>query len=120
MSAAQRQRHLGVFVLGTGNHSAGWRYPGAAVSNLDRAVTQEIARIADIPEEWFVTGAAEGFNILPPHFSGAFADFVDLVVPELQHRRLYRREYRGTTLRDHLGLARIPAPATRDRAVGDA
>ena len=47
MNAAKRQMHLGVFVLGTGNHSAGWRYEGAATSNLDLAVTQEIARIAE-------------------------------------------------------------------------
>ncbi|MGA8551138.1 MAG: LLM class flavin-dependent oxidoreductase, partial [Stellaceae bacterium] len=47
MSAAKRQMHLGVFVLGTGNHSAGWRYEGAAVGNNDLAVTQEIARIAE-------------------------------------------------------------------------
>ena len=47
MCAATRQMHLGVFVLGTGNHSAGWRYEGAAVSNLDLSVTTEIARIAE-------------------------------------------------------------------------
>lgn len=47
MSTADRQMHLGVFVLGTGNHSAGWRYDGAAISNLDLSVTQEIARIAE-------------------------------------------------------------------------
>ena len=38
--------HLGVFVLGAGNHSAGWRCEGAVVSNNDLAVIQEIARIA--------------------------------------------------------------------------
>ncbi len=68
------------------------------------------ARIADTLEEWFTGGAADGFNILPPYFPGAFADFVDLVVPELQRRGLFRRDYRGTTLRDHFGLARVPAP----------
>ena len=47
MSAATRQMHLGVFVLGAGNHSAGWRWAGAAVSNNDLAVIQEIARIAE-------------------------------------------------------------------------
>ena len=47
MCDATRQMHLGVFVLGTGNHSAGWRYEGAAVSNLDLSVTTEIARIAE-------------------------------------------------------------------------
>ena len=75
--------------------------------------------VADILEEWFVAGAADGFNILPPYFPGAFADFVDLVVPELQRRGLYRRDYEGATLRDHLGLARIPASARPRRAVGE-
>jgi len=76
-------------------------------------------RIADTLEQWFVEGAADGFNILPPYFPGAFADFVDLVVPELQRRGLFRREYRGTTLRDHLGLTRFPLLAARDRAVSE-
>ena len=68
-------------------------------------------RIADTLEEWFTSGAADGFNVLPPYFPGALADFVDLVVPELQARGLFRREYTGTTLRDHLGLPRVAAPA---------
>jgi FMN-dependent oxidoreductase (nitrilotriacetate monooxygenase family) len=68
-------------------------------------------RIADTLEEWFVEEAADGFNVLPPYFPGALVDFVDLVVPELQARGLFRREYTGTTLRDHFGLARAEAPA---------
>ena len=63
-------------------------------------------RIADTLEQWFVEGAADGFNILPPYFPGAFDDFVDLVVPELQRRGLFRHNYEGTTLRDHFGLPR--------------
>ncbi len=59
-------------------------------------------RIADTLEEWFVGGLSDGFMILPPYFPGAFDDFVDLVVPELQQRGLYRTEYAGATLRDHL------------------
>ncbi|HXJ84691.1 MAG TPA: NtaA/DmoA family FMN-dependent monooxygenase, partial [Candidatus Methylomirabilis sp.] len=47
MSAARREMHLGVFVLGTGNHSAGWRYEGAASSNNDLAVVQRIAHEAE-------------------------------------------------------------------------
>src|ERR1043165_4336212 len=47
MSTATRQMHLGVFVLGTGNHSAGWRYEGAATSNNELSVIQEIGRIAE-------------------------------------------------------------------------
>lgn len=76
--------------------------------------------IADTLEEWFSGAAADGFNILPPYFPGAFAQFVDLVVPELQRRGLFRHDYQGTTLRDHLGLARVPAPAATREAVGSA
>ena len=47
MSAISRQMHMGVFVLGTGNHIAGWRYPGAAASNIELPVIQEIAAIAE-------------------------------------------------------------------------
>jgi FMN-dependent oxidoreductase (nitrilotriacetate monooxygenase family) len=77
-------------------------------------------RIADTLEQWFVEGAADGFNILPAHFPGGFTDFVDRVVPELQRRGLFRRDYEGTTLRDHFGLARVPAPVAHKRAVGAA
>ena len=71
-------------------------------------------RIADTLEEWFVEEAADGFNVLPPYFPGALVDFVDLVVPELQARGLFRREYEGTTLRDHFGLPRVPPPARHE------
>jgi hypothetical protein len=47
MSPQRREIHFGVFVLGTGNHSAGWRYDGAATSNNDLSVIQEIARHAE-------------------------------------------------------------------------
>jgi len=47
MSPKRREMHFGVFVLGTGNHSAGWRYDGAATSNNDLSVIQEIARHAE-------------------------------------------------------------------------
>jgi FMN-dependent oxidoreductase (nitrilotriacetate monooxygenase family) len=61
-------------------------------------------RIADIFEEWFTGGLADGFVMMPAYFPGAFDDFVDRVVPELQRRGLYRKDYAGTTLRDHLDL----------------
>jgi N-acetyl-S-(2-succino)cysteine monooxygenase len=64
-------------------------------------------RIADTLEEWFTSKAADGYNILPPYFPGAFAEFVDRVVPELQRRGLFRFDYQGNTLRDHLGLPRV-------------
>ena len=70
-------------------------------------------RIADVFEEWFAAERADGFVVMPPYFPGAFDDFVDKVVPELQRRGLYRTEYSGATLRDHLGLARPAEPRQR-------
>jgi FMN-dependent oxidoreductase (nitrilotriacetate monooxygenase family) len=64
------------------------------------------ATIADTLEKWFSERAADGFNIMPPYFHEGFEDFVDLVVPELQQRGLFRHDYEGETLRDHLGLRR--------------
>jgi N-acetyl-S-(2-succino)cysteine monooxygenase len=66
--------------------------------------------VVDTMEDWFATGAADGFNVLPPFFPNALDDFVALVVPELQRRSLYRTAYAGGTLRENLGL---PRPASR-------
>lgn len=68
-------------------------------------------QIADRLQYWFENGAADGFNILPPYLPGGLEDFVDLVVPELQRRGLFRIEYEGSTLRDHFGLDRPALPA---------
>ncbi len=65
--------------------------------------------VADEIEQWFVEGAADGFMVMAPALPGGLRDFVELVVPELQRRGLFRTEYTGTTLRDHLGYSR-PAP----------
>jgi alkanesulfonate monooxygenase len=78
------------------------------------------AQIADHMQTWFENGGADGFNILPPYLPGALDDFVNLVVPELQERGLFRTDYTGTTLRDHLGLARperAPDPVAGRAAV---
>jgi alkanesulfonate monooxygenase len=61
-------------------------------------------RVADMMEEWFTTGAADGFMILPPYLPGGAEAFVALVIPELQRRGLFRMEYEGQTLRENLGL----------------
>lgn len=63
-------------------------------------------QIADYMEHWFNQEACDGFNIMPPYLPGAFNDFVDLVIPELQRRGLFRTEYEGRTLRENLGLRR--------------
>ena len=70
--------------------------------------------IADMFEEWFTAPACDGFVIGPTHLPGAFEDFVRLVIPELQRRGLFREDYTGPTLRDHLGLAR-PAVGAWER-----
>jgi alkanesulfonate monooxygenase len=66
------------------------------------------ATIADEMGEWLHTEASDGFNILFPFLPEGLDDFVNLVVPELQRRGLFRRAYEGTTLRDNLGLDRPP------------
>jgi hypothetical protein len=63
-------------------------------------------QIADHMEDWFRDEACDGFNIMPPYLPGAFNDFVELVIPELQRRGLFRMEYEGRTLRENLGLQR--------------
>lgn len=66
--------------------------------------------IADEMQEWLETGGSDGFNIMFPWLPGGLDDFVDKVIPELQNRGIFRREYEGKTLRENLGL---PRPANR-------
>jgi FMN-dependent oxidoreductase (nitrilotriacetate monooxygenase family) len=66
--------------------------------------------IADQMEQWLLTNACDGFNVMFPYVPGGLDDFVNLVVPELQRRGLFRTEYEGRTLRENLGL---PRPANR-------
>jgi FMN-dependent oxidoreductase (nitrilotriacetate monooxygenase family) len=62
--------------------------------------------IADEMEEWLATEGSDGFTIQFPYLPGGLDDFCEKVVPELQQRGIYRRDYEGTTLREHLGLPR--------------
>ena len=66
-------------------------------------------QVADLLEDWFISGAADGFNLMPPILPKMLDVFVDEVVPILQRRGLFRTAYEGDTLRDHYGLAR-PEP----------
>jgi FMN-dependent oxidoreductase (nitrilotriacetate monooxygenase family) len=68
------------------------------------------ATIADTMQEWLETEGSDGFNVMFPYLPEGLDDFVDRVVPELQRRGLFRREYAGKTLRENLGL---PRPANR-------
>jgi alkanesulfonate monooxygenase len=63
-------------------------------------------QIADRMEQWLYEEGCDGFNIMFPWVPGGLDEFVDRVVPELQRRGLFRREYEGKTLRENLGLPR--------------
>ncbi|MBW1604930.1 LLM class flavin-dependent oxidoreductase [Lactobacillus sp. Sy-1] len=60
--------------------------------------------IADMMQDWFENGGADGFNLMEPTYPESLTDFVDQVVPVLQKRGIFRTEYSGTTLRDNFGL----------------
>jgi FMN-dependent oxidoreductase (nitrilotriacetate monooxygenase family) len=60
--------------------------------------------VADGLEEWFTTGVCDGFVIPATHVPGTYMEFVKYVVPELQRRGLYHKDYTGATLRENLGL----------------
>jgi alkanesulfonate monooxygenase SsuD/methylene tetrahydromethanopterin reductase-like flavin-dependent oxidoreductase (luciferase family) len=63
-------------------------------------------QIADQMEQWLYEEGSDGFNIMFPWVPGGLDEFVDRVVPELQRRGIFRREYEGKTLRENLGLPR--------------
>ncbi len=81
-------------------------YERIAVSRGHHMIVGSYSEVADRMQEWFEGRGADGFNVMPPTFPAGFRAFTELVVPELQRRGLFRTEYSGTTLREHLGLAR--------------
>ena len=91
-------------------------YQRVVGARAHRIIHGSPADIADDLEAWFTKGAADGFNIMPPLFPDGLKDFVDLVVPELQRRGLFRRDYEGKTLRENLGL---PFPAHRRKTTAE-
>jgi alkanesulfonate monooxygenase SsuD/methylene tetrahydromethanopterin reductase-like flavin-dependent oxidoreductase (luciferase family) len=94
----EQSRRDGLSIRQLARHFAGarghWRIVGTA------------AQVTDELQARFEGGAADGFNVMPSYFPGELDAFAALVVPELQRRGLFRREYEGRTLRDHLGLKR--------------
>ncbi|TGQ65467.1 MAG: LLM class flavin-dependent oxidoreductase [Mesorhizobium sp.] len=94
----EQSRRDGLSIRQLARHFAGarghWRIAGTAV------------QIADELQARFEGGAADGFNVMPAYFPGELDAFATLVVPELQRRGLFRKEYEGATLREHLGLKR--------------
>jgi N-acetyl-S-(2-succino)cysteine monooxygenase len=85
-------------------------YRRVAGARAHRTICGTAAEIADSLELWYRRGAADGFNILPLTFPRGLEDIVDMLIPELQRRGLFRTEYEGKTLRENLGL---PFPHNR-------
>ncbi|HIQ17443.1 MAG TPA: LLM class flavin-dependent oxidoreductase [Novosphingobium capsulatum] len=89
-----------------------------------RLVVGSAEQVADTMAEWFLAGAADGFNLMPDMFPSGAEIFVDEVVPLLRRRGLFREGYEGTTLRQHLGLPwpenRFAAPEAQVRAASRA
>jgi FMN-dependent oxidoreductase (nitrilotriacetate monooxygenase family) len=81
-------------------------YERLAGARGHRVVVGSPQKIADEIESWFRNEGADGFNVMPPVLPESLNDFVELVIPELQRRGLFRTEYEGKTLRENLGLAR--------------
>ena len=80
------------------------QYVGGSFSSLE--IIGTAVTIADEMEEWLTSKGCDGFNVMFPYLPGGLDDFVDQVVPELQRRGIFRREYEGATLRENLGLPR--------------
>lgn len=80
-------------------------YESTVISHGHHLVVGSAADVADVMETWIKEEAADGFNVLPAVLPSCIDDFVELVVPELQRRKLFRTEYAGSTLRENLGLA---------------
>ena len=79
------------------------------VSKSSRPLAGDPEQVADAMADWFLNEAADGFAISGQILPLVLDNFVDKVVPVLQARGLFRTEYTGSTLRDHLGLPRPPS-----------
>jgi alkanesulfonate monooxygenase SsuD/methylene tetrahydromethanopterin reductase-like flavin-dependent oxidoreductase (luciferase family) len=73
-------------------------------------------QVADLIEDWFTDGAADGFNIMPPVLPAMLDIFSVEVIPLLQQRGLFRTAYAGKRLREHYGLP-WPLSAFKERAL---
>lgn len=93
-------------------------YQHIAGARGHREIKGTPVQIADQLQEWFENEAADGFNIMPPYLPGGLDDFVEQVIPELQKRGLFRTEYNGNTLRDHLGLKRPLSSFSQEHSIG--
>lgn len=85
-------------------------YNNIAGARGHREIIGTPTQVANQLQEWFENEAADGFNIMAPTFPQGFNDIVELVIPELRRRGIFKTEYAGTTLRENLGLKRPVNP----------
>ena len=83
-----------------------WLVTAAPVVSTTLAFVGTPSSVADEMEAWLAEEGADGFNVMFPYLPGGLEDFVAKLVPELQRRGIFRREYEGKTLRENLGLPR--------------
>lgn len=81
-----------------------------ATSRGHHVIVGTAERVADELQAWFEGGAADGFNIMPAYFPNELVNFTSRVVPVLQERGLFRRDYDADTLRGHFGWPRVASP----------
>lgn len=74
------------------------------VINYHPVVAGTAVQVADFLEEWFLAGACDGFSVVPDIAYDGVADFVEQVVPILQERGLFHKDYEGKTLRENMGV----------------
>jgi alkanesulfonate monooxygenase SsuD/methylene tetrahydromethanopterin reductase-like flavin-dependent oxidoreductase (luciferase family) len=79
-------------------------YQRALGARTHRIVHGTVEEVVDSLQEWFEGGGCDGFNIMPATFPEGLDDFVELCIPELQRRGLFRKAYESDTLRGNLGL----------------
>lgn len=96
VSLMERADREGLSVRDCGTLVAASRSHGSVVGTPEQ--------VADHMQLWLDEGACDGFNVMPAYFQDEFDLFIDQVIPILQRRGIYRKEYEGSTLREHLGL----------------
>jgi FMN-dependent oxidoreductase (nitrilotriacetate monooxygenase family) len=99
-------------LIADGNVTVRQLYSHYAVARGGNFIVGSPAKVADLMEEWFTGKAADGFMIGLSYLPSGIKEFVELVIPELRRRKLFRESYDGRTFRDHLGLQR---PVNRHR-----
>lgn len=83
-------------------------YEEISMSSGHCTVTGTVETIADHMQDWFESGACDGWNLMAPYFPAGAEDFLAKLIPELKRRGIFHTEYEGNTLRESLGLPYVP------------